>query len=94
MAKLKGLFPQALYISTHTGEGIEELKQRLSVLAGSEARILELTLPPERADLIAFAHSAGKVYECIYQEDGSASIVFSIDLKFRHKYREFITDEK
>ena len=94
MAKLKGLFPQALYISTYTGEGIEELKQRLSVLAGSEARILELTLPPERADLIAFAHSAGKVYECIYQEDGSASIVFSIDLKFRHKYREFITDEK
>lgn len=93
LARLKGLFPQALYISTATGEGFDLLKQRLAFLAGSEQQVLELTLPPARADLVALAHSAGKVYECEYQDDGSAKIVFSIDLKLRHRYKEFIKDE-
>ena len=93
LARLKGLFPQALYISTATGEGLDLLKQRLAFLAGSEQQVLELTLPPARADLVALAHSAGKVYECEYQDDGSAKIVFSIDLKLRHRYKEFIKDE-
>ena len=48
---------------------------------------------PERADLVAFAYSAGKVYECSYLDDGSAEIVFSIDLKLQHRYKEFIKDE-
>ena len=93
LARLKGLFPQALYISTATGEGFDLLKQRLAFLAGSEQQVLELTLPPARADLVALAHSAGKVYECEYQDNGSAKIVFSIDLKLRHRYKEFIKDE-
>ena len=93
LARLKGLFPQALFISTATGEGFDRLKQRLTTLAGAEQKILELMLPPERADLVAFAYSAGKVYECEYQENGSAKIVFSIDLKLCHKFKEFIEDE-
>ena len=93
LARLKGLCPQALFISTATGEGFDRLKQRLTTLAGAEQKILELMLPPERADLVAFAYSAGKVYECEYQENGSAKIVFSIDLKLCHKFKEFIEDE-
>ena len=93
LARLKGLFPQALFISTATGEGFDRLKQRLTTLAGAEQKILELMLPPERADLVAFAYSAGKVYECEYQENGSAKIVFSIDLKLCHKFKEFIENE-
>jgi GTP-binding protein HflX len=93
LARLRGLFPQALFISTATGVGFEQLKQRLTTLAGAEQRVLELTLPPERSDLVAFAYSSGKVYECDYQEDGSAKIVFSIDSKLCHKYKEFLDDE-
>lgn len=93
LARLRGLFPQALFISTATGEGFDQLKQRLTTLAGAEQKVFEVMLPPERADLVAFAYSAGKVYECDYQEDGSAKIVFSIDLKLCHKYKEFIADE-
>ena len=93
LARVKGLFPQALFISTATQEGFEQLKQRLALLAGVQQQVLELTLPPERADLVAFAYSAGKVYECNYLDDGSAEIVFSIDLKLHHRYKEFIKDE-
>ena len=93
LARLKGLFPQSLFISTATGEGFDQLKQRLALLAGAEQQVLELTLPPERADLVAFAYSSGKVYECNYLEDGSAEIVFSIDNKLRSRYKEFIKDE-
>ena len=90
LARVKGLFPQALFISTTTGAGFDLLKQRLTLLAGSEQQILELKLPPERADLVAYAYSAGKVYECNYLEDGSAEIVFSIDRKLHCKYKEFM----
>ena len=90
LARLKGLFPQALYISTKTGAGFDQLKQRLSVLAGADQQVLELCLPPERSDLVALAHAAGKVYECTYLEDGHAQIVFSIDRKMCHKFKEFI----
>ena len=90
LARLKGLFPQALYISTKTGAGFDQLKQRLAVLAGADQQVLELCLPPERSDLVALAHAAGKVYECTYQEDGHAQIVFSIDRKMCHKFKEFI----
>lgn len=92
LARLKGLFPQALYISTKSGTGLAELKERLAVLAGTEQQVLELTIPAQRADLVALAHSAGKVYECTYQDDGSADIIFSIDLKLRHRFKEFITE--
>jgi GTP-binding protein HflX len=90
LARLKGLFPQALYISTKTGAGFDQLKQRLALLAGADQQVLELCLPPARADLVALAHAAGKVYECTYQEDGHARIIFSIDRKMSHKFKEFI----
>jgi GTP-binding protein HflX len=93
LARVKALFPQALFISTATLEGFEQLKQRLAVLAGVQQQVLELTIPPERADLVAFAYAAGRVYECNYLDDGSAEIVFSIDLKLHHRYKEFIKDE-
>lgn len=94
LARLKGLFPEALYISTKTGEGMERLKQRLSLLAGAEQQVLKVLIPPARAELAALAYSAGKVYECEYLEDGSARIVFSIDLKLRRRFEEFIENEK
>ncbi len=93
LARVKALFPQALFISTATLEGFEQLKQRLAVLAGIQQQVLELTIPPERADLVAFAYASGRVYECNYLDDGSAEIVFSIDLKLHHRYKEFIKDE-
>lgn len=93
LARVKGLFPQALFISTATLEGFEQLKQRLAVLAGVQQQVLELKIPPERADLVAFAYASGRVYECNYLDDGSAEIVFSIDLKLHHRYKEFIKDE-
>ena len=94
LARLKGLFPQALYISTKTGSGLPQLKERLSILAGTEQQVLELRIPPERSDLVALAHAAGKVYECVYEDDGRAHIIFSIDMKMRHRFKEFINNEE
>ena len=73
---------------------MERLKQRLALLAGAEQQVLHVLIPPARAELAALAYSAGKVYECEYLEDGSARIVFSIDLKLRRRYEEFIENEK
>lgn len=94
LARLRGLFPQALYISTRTGAGFDQLKQRLSLLAGAEQQVITAVIPPERGDLAALAYGSGKVYECEYLEDGSARMIFSIDQKMRRRYEEFIENEK
>lgn len=90
LARLHGLFPNALYISTKTGAGMAELRRRLVELAGVERRTARVLLPPERHDLIALAHSDGAVYEEQYAEDGSLEMVFAIDARHYHKFSEYL----
>ena len=63
LARLHGLFPDALYISTVSGEGLDQLKAKLPQLISGDRKILHLLLPPARADLAALAHALGEVYE-------------------------------
>lgn len=60
-ARLRGLFPDALYLSTRTGEGIGELKKRLTAIAAGEFQLMRVKLPPQRYDLAALAHANGRV---------------------------------
>ncbi len=89
IARLKGLFPGAFYISTHTGEGLDNLKARLAEIAAENFQLLRVTLPPSRYDLAAFAHSNGRVFEESYTDKGDLEMVFTIGPAFRHKYLEF-----
>ncbi len=77
-ARLRGLFPDALYLSTATGEGIEQLRERLASLASEHHQLLRVTLPPRRHDLAALAHAAGRVYEENYNDRGELELVFTI----------------
>ncbi|WP_294504722.1 GTPase HflX [uncultured Victivallis sp.] len=88
-ARLRGLFPDALYLSTRTGEGIDALKERLCAIAAEEFQLMRVKLPPQRHDLAALAHANGRVYEENYNDSGELELVFTIGPALRHKFREY-----
>ena len=89
-ARLRGLFPDALYLSTATGEGLDQLRERLASLTSEHHQLLRVTLPPQRHDLAALAHASGRIYEEHNNDRGELELVFTIAPRFRHKFLEFV----
>ena len=90
LARLHSLYPDAVFISSADGSGLEELRSKLALFAGKSRELFRATLPPHRHDLIALVHSAGQVYEEEYTPDGSCRLVFAIEVKYQHRFREFL----
>lgn len=89
LARIRGLFPNAIYISTKTGEGLDELKERLASFALKRHELLKITLPANRSDLAALAYTHGRIYEKNYNEQGELELTLTIDPIHRHKFEEF-----
>lgn len=68
---LRRHFPDALFVSTKTGVGLDELLARMAdQLAGRMERI-ELLLPVDRSDLLSTLHRHGQVISTAYEADGA-----------------------
>lgn len=89
LARLNGLFPDAFYLSTQTGEGVDALKARLAAIAAESFQLLRVKLPPHRHDLAALAHASGRIFEENYNEQGELELVFTIGPVHRHKFQEY-----
>ena len=70
-AWLQGRFPEAVFISVHSGRGLDELVERLSELVSRQTRSVELLLPLERPELLARLHREGVVHSIAYEENGA-----------------------
>ncbi len=90
LARLNGLFPGAIYVSAYSREGLDKLQQLLSDFASSSRNLLKAAIPPSRYDLINLAHSAGSIYEEEFDPDGTARIIFAIEEKYKHRFKEFM----
>ena len=90
LARLRGMFPDAVYVSARDGRNLEQLKRLLADFAGRNRGLLRAAIPAHRHDLIALAHSAGNVYEENYTPEGTAEIVFAIGEKYQHRFGEFL----
>ncbi|MDM4762548.1 GTPase HflX [Galbitalea sp. SE-J8] len=68
---LRGLEPDAVFVSARTGEGIEELQERIAaVLPSPEVRV-ELLVPYDRGEIISRLHVSGRVLETEYLDEGT-----------------------
>jgi GTP-binding protein HflX len=69
--RLRALHPDAMFISSVTGEGIEELLD--AVVAGLDARTVELTLeiPYDKGDVLSDVHASGDVRDLTHVASGS-----------------------
>jgi GTP-binding protein HflX len=68
---LRGLEPDAVFVSAHTGEGIDELRARIADLLPQWDVELDLLVPYERGDVVSLAHEKARVLDTEYEEDGT-----------------------
>jgi GTPase len=68
-AILRRHFPDAVFVSVHTGAGMDELVERISDFVSKGTMTVDLRLPASRADLLARLHREGTVGEVRYEHD-------------------------
>ncbi|MGV0992823.1 MAG: GTPase HflX [Mycobacterium sp.] len=61
LAQLRRALPGAVFVSAHTGEGLDRLRTRLGELVEPREVTVDVTIPYERGDLVARLHSEGRV---------------------------------
>jgi GTP-binding protein HflX len=61
VARVRSQHPEALFISAHTGTGLEALLRRCEELAVDNLEPLELLVPHSRYDIVAKLHATGHV---------------------------------
>ncbi|WFB37103.1 GTPase HflX [Kiritimatiellota bacterium B12222] len=61
--------PDAVFISTHSREGLEALEERFCDQLADQVQQIHLALPHSRGDLVAVLHEQAKVNHCSYEDD-------------------------
>jgi GTPase len=68
---LRGLEPRAVFVSARTGEGVEELLERIAEFIPQPEIELTLLVPYDRGEVISKLHLRGRVLTTEYREDGT-----------------------
>ena len=67
---IRAQHPEALFISVHTGEGLDRLLARCEELAVDDNESVELLIPHSRYDVVSKLHQAGQVRTHESRDDG------------------------
>lgn len=93
IARVRGLFPRAVYISAIDGTGLDELQSGMSSFVGDRIRLLNLRLPPSRHDLAALIHASGNILFSEYDDEGNLFMTINIAHAHEKKLADFIIDQ-
>ena len=69
---LRGLAPDAHFVSSRTGEGVEELRATIERMLPMPAVEVNALVPYDRGDLIAAVHESGVLLSAEHRETGTA----------------------
>ena len=69
--ELQGLASDGLFVSAHTGEGIDLLLARIAELLPTPEVTIDVLVPFERGDLVSYLHERGAVLELDHEETGT-----------------------
>ena len=89
---LRKHFPKALFMSIHTGEGLDALMHECGVMLADRVERMDLTLPVDRADLLAVLHEKAQVLTTDYTENG-VHILAIVPASMRSRYEGYVTSE-
>jgi len=67
--ELRGLYPDACFISVASGEGVDGFVLRLNALTHDRVTRLKLRIPQARQDLVALLHREGKILGQDYEDN-------------------------
>jgi GTP-binding protein HflX len=88
-AMLRNAHPDALFVSVHSGDGMDTLVQHLGDLVGDGNKEIELLLPHDRTDLLARLHREGVVHTTDYEEE-AIRIRATVPERFRETLIPFV----
>ena len=71
LAQLRRALPGAVFVSAHTGEGLDRLRTRLAELVEPRETAVDVTIPYDRGDLVARLHAEGRVDAVEHTERGT-----------------------
>ena len=71
LAHLRRALPGAVFVSAHTGEGLDRLRARLGELVEPREVTVDVTIPYTRGDLVARLHGEGRIDATEHNEDGT-----------------------
>ncbi|MFY9921929.1 MAG: GTPase HflX [Mycobacterium sp.] len=71
LAKLRRALPGAVFVSAHTGDGLDQLQQRMAQLVTPTDTTVDVTIPYDRGDLVARVHADGRVDATEHSSEGT-----------------------
>jgi GTPase len=71
VAKLRRALPGAVFVSAHTGDGIDALRRRMAELAAPTDTAIDVVIPYDRGDLVSRVHADGRVQQTEHISDGT-----------------------
>jgi GTP-binding protein HflX len=71
LAKLRRALPDAVFVSAHTGEGLDRLQARMAELIAPRDTVIDVTIPYSRGDLVNRVHADGRVDAMEHTESGT-----------------------
>lgn len=69
---LRGLEPKALFVSSRTGEGIDELRAAIEAALPLPEVEVRAVVPYDRGDLVSAAHATGHIVSQSHEPEGTA----------------------
>lgn len=88
LAQLRRALPDAVFVSAHTGEGLDQLRARLVELVEPTDAFVDVTLPYDRGDLVARVHTEGRIDTTEHTEQGT-KITARVPVPLAASLREF-----
>ena len=93
MGNLKRIFPEAVFVSAHSGFGIETLLKTIDDRLPDPSVEMMLTIPYSRGDLLARVHEDGKVIKTEHNDSGTQIHAF-VPSELAHQLKQLLADEK
>jgi GTP-binding protein HflX len=71
LAQLRRALPDAVFVSAHTGDGVDRLRSRMAELVEPTDVTVDVTIPYDRGDLVARVHADGRIDATEHTDDGT-----------------------
>ncbi len=90
LAELRRALPGAVFVSARTGDGLEQLQQRMAHMVTPTDTVIDVTIPYDRGDLVARVHADGRVDATEHNPEGTR-IKARVPIPLAASLREFAT---
>lgn len=71
LATLRRALPDAVFVSAHTGDGLDRLRARMAEMVEPTDAVVDVTIPYDRGDLVAKVHADGRIETTEHTADGT-----------------------